>query len=172
MSGMIAQLIPAIVSAVGSLSNSGGASSGGASPGGTSPGNAPLGAVSSGVASLIDTIFSNVKDEFDTKKQTKQLGETFEREIGRHQYSTLLDPAYLGQQNASGSNAPLDKALGSDARKVAGASEGGATPQLQNNVKQDLVGVTRKPTEEQLKIAKASPWYQRGRDMMTMLFNG
>lgn len=141
MSGMMAQLLPTLMSATGNS-----------------------GAASQGASAL-----SEVKDELNLMKQ---MGEAFEREISRHQYSTLLDPAYLGQQNASGSNAPLDKALGSDARKVAGASEGGATPQLQNNVKQDLVGVTRKPTEEQLKIAKASPWYQRGRDMMTMLFNG
>lgn len=146
MSGMMARLIPTIMSAMG---NSGGASSGAASQGASA--------------------LSDAKDEVNIMKQ---IGEAFEREIGRHQYSTLLDPAYLGQQNASGSNAPLDKALGSDARKVAGASEGGATPQLQNNVKQDLVGVARKPTEEQLKIAKASPWYRRGRDMMAMLFNG
>ena len=36
-----------------------------------------------------------------------------------------------GQNNASGSNAPLDKSLGGDARKIAGISEGGSTPQLQ-----------------------------------------
>ena len=36
-----------------------------------------------------------------------------------------------GQNNASGSNAPLDKSLGEDARKIAGISEGGSTPQLQ-----------------------------------------
>lgn len=151
MSGMIAQLLPTIMSAMG---NSGAASSG---------------ATSSGAASSAASALSNAKDELNI---LKQIGESFERELNRQQYSTLLDPAYIGQQNASGSNAPLDKALGSDARKVAGTSEGGATPQLQNNVKQDLVGVARKPTEEQLKIAKASPWYQRGRDMMTMLFNG
>ena len=35
-----------------------------------------------------------------------------------------------GQNNASGSNATLDKSLNPEARKIAGISEGGATPQL------------------------------------------
>ena len=35
-----------------------------------------------------------------------------------------------GQNNASGSNASLDKSLNPEARKVLGVSEGGATPQL------------------------------------------
>lgn len=35
-----------------------------------------------------------------------------------------------GQNNASGSNSALDNSLNEDARKIAGISEGGATPQL------------------------------------------
>lgn len=52
--------------------------------------------------------------------------------------STLLNPAFYGaqtnmaQNNASGSNASLDKSLGDSARKVAGVSEGGSKPQTEN----------------------------------------
>lgn len=63
----------------------------------------------------------------------KDIGKAGISVLDRQNDVPLLDPAFYGQQNASGSNANLDKSLGKDARKVAGISEGGAAPQLQNN---------------------------------------
>ena len=54
-----------------------------------------------------------------------------------------------GQKNASGSNAPLDNALGADARKTLGVSEGGSLPQLDNTLIKDLTGIKRTPTATQ-----------------------
>ena len=63
----------------------------------------------------------------------KKIGSSGMAVLDQQNDVPLLNPAFYGQQNASGSNASLDKSLGKDARKVAGVGEGGATPQLQNN---------------------------------------
>ena len=75
-------------------------------------------------------------------------GNSFERELARNQ-DYFYEPPKEGQKNASGSNASLDNALGSDARKTLGVSEGGATPQLDNTISRDLIGIKRTPTATQ-----------------------
>lgn len=85
------------------------------------------------------------------------IGKSFERELARNQdyfYEPPKEneenkPAEEGQKNASGSNAPLDNSLGKEARKTAGVAEGGATPQLDNTISRDLIGIKRTPTATQ-----------------------
>lgn len=61
------------------------------------------------------------------------MGKEFNKQQAERNNVPLLNAGKYGQQNASGSNANLDNSLDKDARKVAGVSEGGATPQTQNN---------------------------------------
>ena len=84
-------------------------------------------------------------------------GKSFERSLARnHEYfyeppkeNEAEKQAEEGQKNASGSNAPLDNSLGKEARKTAGVAEGGATPQLDNTISRDLIGIKRTPTTTQ-----------------------
>lgn len=85
-----------------------------------------------GLLSLLG--LSGLSDD-DAKSFMSGLNTGFDDSLKKNTQSLLLNPALYSntnnaQNNASGSNASLDKSLDDDARKVAGVSEGGATPQL------------------------------------------
>lgn len=107
-------------------------------------------------ATLDDQVSQNMEKMNYAEAMKKELqdwlrsaGETFNNNMQRNTYSTLTDPSFYGQKNASSSNASLDNSLGKEARKTAGVAEGGATPQLDNTLFSEVTGVKRNPTATQ-----------------------
>lgn len=141
-----------------------------------------LGAADVGKGDIFKAVMSAAnKPGEDGESFLQKTAKGMKAAMDQQQYSTLLDPAFYGQQNASGSNAPLDKALGKEARKIAGASEGGATPQLDNTVPRYLTDVNRTPTatqatapKEEGLFTKFSNWWgsDSGKDFRNKMMSG
>lgn len=91
----------------------------------------PLGMEARGDASGLSNTGTKGSYVYNLEGDVPFLNSMNEAFVNKRQSDPILAAeTQKAQNNASGSNASLDKALNEDARKIAGVSEGGATPQL------------------------------------------